>query len=357
MESLQLAEFLTFLQENTWVKQLLVVLIYAVLAKACDFVIDRGVRRLAKLTTGGFDDKIIDCIHRPVYWTVFCIGLLHALLFSTLPAPWQTVLPAFIKTFILVVWVFAINNALTRLQWDDFTSLLVRGKISVDIFNLSKKILRISIIILGILWGLAIWNVNLTPLFASAGIAGIAVALAVKDTLANFFGGVSMFMDKTYKDGDYIVLDSGERGEVVDIGMRSTRIKTRDDVLITIPNAILANTKIINESAPVPRFRIRIPVGVSYGSDIEKVENVLMGLASANSEVVKSPEARVRFRALGNSSLDFELLCWIKEPSLRGLVTHNLLKQIYHSFEKENISIPFPQMDVHLNDIQKLKGA
>lgn len=354
MESLQLSDFLAFLKENIWMKQILIVLIYAVLAKVCDFVIDRGLRRLANLTKVGFDDKIIDCVHRPIYWTVFCVGLLHALLFSTLPAPWQTVVPAAVKTLILFVWVLSLNKAINRLRWDDFSASL-RLKVSADLFNLATKILRIAMIIIGILWGLAIWNVNLTPLFASAGIAGIAIALAVKDTLANFFGGISMFMDKTYKEGDYIVLDSGERGEVMDIGMRSTRIKTRDDVLITVPNSILANTKIINESAPEPRFRIRIPVGVSYGSDIEKVENILLGVAEANSEVVKSPEARVRFRAFGNSSLDFELLCWIKEPSLKGLVTHKILKQIYHSFAKENITIPFPQMDVHMVNVGNSK--
>ena len=84
--------------------------------------------------------------------------------------------------------------------------------------------------------------------------------------MANFFGGISLFADQAYKVGDYIILDRGERGEVMDMGLRSTRIKTRDDVMITIPNAILANSKIINESAPVPRFRIRVPFGVAYGT-------------------------------------------------------------------------------------------
>lgn len=351
-----LTGILVFLEENVWMKQVLVVIIYSVLAKIGDFVINRGLRRLATLTKGGFDDKIVDCVHRPIYWTVFCVGVLHALLFSTLPVPWQTVIPAFIKTLILIVWIFALNKVINRLHWDDFSSPLIRSKGSSDLFNLARKILRIALFIFGGLWGLALWKVNLTPLFASAGIAGIAIALAVKDTLANFFGGISMFMDKTYKEGDYIVLDSGERGEVVDIGMRSTRIKTRDDVLITVPNSILANTKIINESAPEPRFRIRIPVGVAYGSDIDKVEEVLLGVARANVEVVENPSARVRFRALGNSSLDFELLCWIREPSLKGFVIHNILKQIYHAFGKEEITIPFQQMDVHMFDKRNLNG-
>jgi len=134
----------------------------------------------------------------------------------------------------------------------------------------------------------------------------------------------------------------------VEIGIRSTRIKTRDDILITIPNSILANTKIINESAPVPRFRIRVPVGVAYGSDVEEVEGVLLAVAAANVNVAPDPAPRVRMRRFGDSSVDFELLCWVEDPSLRGLEIHNLLKAVYKAFADKGITIPFPQRDVHL---------
>jgi MscS family membrane protein len=206
----------------------------------------------------------------------------------------------------------------------------------------------VVVIIAGLLWLLSIWQISLTPLFASAGIAGIAVALAAKDTLANFFGGISIFMDNTYKVGEYIILDTGERGEVVEIGIRSTRIKTRDDVLVTIPNSIIANSKIINESAPIPRFRIRVPVGVAYGSDLAKVENVLLAVADGNSNIEKDPEPRVRLRAFADSSVNFELLCWVKDPRDKGLEVHNLLKAAYKVFEEQSITIPFPQRDVHI---------
>jgi MscS family membrane protein len=223
-----------------------------------------------------------------------------------------------------------------------------RGDIGRNVFFLLKNIIRIAVLTLGILWCLAIWNVDLTPLFASAGIVGIAVALAAKDTLANFFGGVSIFIDRSFKVGDYIILDTGERGEVVDIGIRSTRIKTRDDILITIPNSILSNSKIINESAPVPRFRIRVPVGVAYESDLEKVEKILVEVARSNSLVSNLPEPRARLRLFADSSINFELLCWVNNPRDKGLATHQLLSAIYKKFEEEAISIPFPQNDVHL---------
>jgi small-conductance mechanosensitive channel len=265
-------------------------------------------------------------------------------------APWITILPATAETIILIFWITAILKFFGLLVESNMNAAISRGKIGQDLFMLLKNVVRVIIIIMSLLWLLSIWRVNLAPLFASAGIAGIAVALAAKDTLSNFFGGISIFADKTCTVGDYIILDNAERGEVMEIGIRSTRIKTRDDVLITIPNSILANSKIINESAPIPRVRIRVPVGVAYGSVIDQVEEVLLGVAAANKAVIREPEARVRLRGFGASSVDFELLCWVDEPSLKGLVTHNLLKAIYNAFTDHKISIPFPQQDVYIKE-------
>jgi small-conductance mechanosensitive channel len=156
-------------------------------------------------------------------------------------------------------------------------------------------------------------------------------------------------MDRSYKVGDYIILDSGERGEVVDIGIRSTRIKTRDDVLITIPNSVMAVAKITIESAPVPSFRIRIPLGVAYGSDLDYVEKVLLDLIKANSLVASRPDPRVRYRAFADSTINLELLCWVKDPRDKGIVTHHIFKDIDRVFKEEGISIPFPQAEIYLH--------
>ncbi len=201
---------------------------------------------------------------------------------------------------------------------------------------------------------LLVWNlseymgVSFTAVFASAGIAGIALALAARETLANFFGGISILMDRPFKTGDYILLESGERGMVVNVGMRSTRLLTRDDVQIAIPNSIITNTKVVNESAPQPRFRIRIKVGVAYGSDIDRVEQTLLAVASENQLVSRTPEPRVRFRAFGDSALDFELLCWARSPHDKGRLIHELNQAIYKTFKAAGIEIPFPQRDVHV---------
>ena len=333
---------------NVWCQALAVILTYLLLAKATDLFIDRILRRLAQMTRLRFDNFLIDFLHTPIYRTIFWIGVLHALVVLALPPPWQTALPALAKTVILLIWLVALIQALNQLAEDRGAQSLAMGKIGADLFNLVKNLARVVLVIIAFLWLLSIWHIDMTPLFASAGIAGIAVALAAKDTLANFFGGLSIFMDKTFKVGDFIILDSNERGEVVDIGIRSTRIKTRDDIIVTIPNAILANSKIINESAPVPRFRIRVPVGVAYGSDLRQVEEVLLAVAIANPGVTDEPEPRVRVRLLGPSSVDCELLCWLDDPAQKGLVRHTLLREIHDAFRQQAITIPFPQQDVHL---------
>ena len=125
-------------------------------------------------------------------------------------------------------------------------------------------------------------------------------------------------------------------------------MRTRDDVQITIPNSIIANTKVVNESAPHPNFRVRVPIGVAYGSDIDLVQEVLLGVARANPNILEDPEPRVRFRTYGDSALNFELLAWAKEPALRGRTVHEMNCEIYKDFGRLGIRIPFPQRDVHL---------
>ncbi|MCP4707996.1 MAG: mechanosensitive ion channel, partial [Planctomycetes bacterium] len=142
---------------------------------------------------------------------------------------------------------------------------------------------------------------------------------------------------------------SGERGRVTMIGLRSTRILTLDDIEITIPNAVIANAKITNESGgPSEKHRVRIAVGVAYGSDIDQVRSILYQIALDNQNVSVDPEPRVRFTAFGDSSLDFQLLCWVEKPILRGLVIDELNTAIYKEFNKNKVEIPFPQRDVHL---------
>ena len=122
-----------------------------------------------------------------------------------------------------------------------------------------------------------------------------------------------------------------------------------NDVEVSIPNSVMGNAKIVNESGgPNQKFRIRIKVGVAYGSDIDQVEQVLVEAAHAHEEICDTPEPRVRFRAFGDSSLDFELLAWVEQPVLRGRLEHELNREVYKAFNEHGIEIPFPQQDLHI---------
>jgi len=215
---------------------------------------------------------------------------------------------------------------------------------TVPLFDLGLTILVVGVAGYALL---QVWNINPAAWLASAGVVGIAVGFAARDTLANLFAGFFIIADAPYQVGDYVVLDTGERGEITRVGIRSTRLLTRDDVEVIIPNSVMASTKIINESGGRwVKFRIRVAVGVAYGSDVDAVVTLLEEVARANDSVCGDPEPRVRMRGFGDSSLDFELLCWVNHPSERGLVTHELYMTIYKALNAAGIEIPFPQRDL-----------
>jgi small-conductance mechanosensitive channel len=140
---------------------------------------------------------------------------------------------------------------------------------------------------------------------------------------------------------------------VVKIGLRSTRLMTRDDVEITIPNGVIANAKIVNESGgPYEKTRVTALVGVAYGSDVDRVSEVLLEAVRTVEQVADDPAPRVRFTEMGDSALIFRVLCWVDEPVLRGLCLHELNTAIYKALNAAGITIPFPQRDVHLYPAQ-----
>jgi len=324
------------------------ILLFILIARLSDFLFSKILKRITRFTETDVDDKIIALAHKPIFFTVLLIGAALSVVYLELPQKAVFYSEGLLYSFLIVLWMITFIRVS-----DILIEYLLQRQVDVsglrnDIMPVIENVSKITIVVVSLMLLLSLWKINITPLVASAGIAGAVVAFAAKDMMSNVFGGISIFFDKPFKVGDYVMLDQGERGEVVAIGIRSTRIKTRDDIMITIPNSIIANSKIINESAPVPKFRTRVPLSVAYGSDIDKVEKVLLEIASDNDNVSMEPLPRVRFRAFGDSALNFELLCWTMEPSLRGKTIHELNSEIYKKFNSEGIRIPFPQRDVHI---------
>ena len=359
MEKLQ--EYLDLLGDEPWLRAGVAVVLAFVAAFLVDFVVRRVLRALTRRTKTAADDQLLSLFHRPVRVTVILIGLWVATQQLGLePAvneqgeaigiDHEAWIGSLLKTLGLLVWTgfaFKFSRLLLQVLSKDTKRVQVIEPSTLPLFDNLGKIL-----IFGAACYLAVrfWGGDAKGLIASAGVAGIAIGFAAKDTLANLFSGVFIRADSPYKLGDYIVLDSGERGKVINIGLRSTRLLTRDDIEITIPNAVMGAAKIMNETGgPAPSRRVRIPVGVAYGSDVDLVKQVLQQVAEDNEYTLPAPAPRIRFRAFGNSTLDFELLGWIREPELRGKATDALLTEIYKAFAAHKIEIAFPQLDVHLH--------
>jgi len=341
-----------FLQDYPLLLVLMMFIIGYAVGKAIQWLLHTILTQAAQRTKSDLDDRLVHYLTSPVVQTAIILALaatVHAFGFGN-TIEW--VLTRLLFTILLFLWgrawFKATSLAISTMSRDGQHFKLFQPR-TRPLFEMGIKVVLFSILV----WFfMALWNIDGTAWLASAGVIGIAVGFAAKDTLANLISGISIIADAPYKLGDYIVLDTGERGVVTELGMRSTRLQTRDDVEISIPNAVMGNAKITNESGgPAVEHRIRIPIGVAYGTEPAKVVDVLEQVARENALIMDHPAPRARMRAFGESSLDFELLGWIKYPEQRGLARHNLLIEIDTRFREEDIRIPFPQRDVHLNPL------
>jgi len=336
---------------NIYLQAVAVAAAFIVIGKIADLVLCKMIAQLVSRSKTEFDDDLVALLHRPIFITFVLVGLAMATRRLDLPAPPTYITLGILRTIAIFVWYGFLGGVL------DLVVAVIRrrrmvGMLQASMLPLIGTILRVLFIVLGVYFIFLAWDINVTAWVASAGIVGIALSFAAKDTLSNLFAGVSIAADAPYKTGDFINLDTGERGMVTNIGLRSTRILTRDDVEITIPNGIIGNAKIINEAGgPSARHRIRTAVGVAYGSDIDKVIETLAGIAGELDEVCNTPEPRVRFRSFGESSLEFELLCWIDRSIDRGRISHELNCAVYKEFQHNGIVIPFPQRDLHVRSM------
>lgn len=303
-------------------------------------------------TKSGIDDQLILALRGPVAYSLFLGGLGWAVASLELQGTIGFVLPAIIKTIAVLIW----SSAAMRLG-SIFLEVMSRHRErlawiqpqTLPLLQMAWKVLIIG----GFFYFLLIsWHINPTSWVASAGVVGIAIGFAAKDTLSNLFAGVFIAADAPYKIGDFVILEGGLRGQITDIGLRSSRILTRDDIEVTIPNALIANGKIVNETGGRHhKMRVRVKVSVAYGSDIDQVREVLLSCVEGVEHVVSDPIPRVRFREFGSSGLLFELLVWIEEPVYRGRVLDQLNAAIYKAFRASGIEIPYMKQDVYVKEL------
>ncbi len=317
-------------------------------------IMERLLPVLTRKTETEFDDQVIATLKRPVSASVVLAGFAWAIEGFGFGAEVEYVAYGALKTVAVLVWASAAirlgSHVLGVLSRAADRTKVVQPH-TLPLFDILVKIIVVGS---AAYFAFLSWEINVTGWLASAGILGIAVGFAAKDTLANLFAGIFILADAPYKLGDFIIFESGERGRVTDIGIRSTRILTRDDIEITVPNAAIANSRIVNESGgPHEMERVRVTVEAAYGSDIDQVREVLLGCAQDMTHVAKKPEPRVRFREFGASGLRFQLMAWIDEPVLRGRVLDKLNGRVYEAFNQAGIEIPYAKQDVYVKELPR----
>lgn len=345
-------------QEQPLVTAIAVVVGSVLLATLIELLIRRTLMVLARRTQTDLDDQVLDALRRPIFASVIFTGLgLGSQLFG-MPDTMAFLIGGVLKTLAVLVWTVAlirIGSLLIRALGSHPRAASMLQPRTVPVFDM---LLKVAVVGAAIYFVFVAWRLDLTAWLASAGIVGIALGFAAKDTLGNLFSGFFILADAPYQLGDWIIIDGtirgNLRGKVTHIGMRSTRILTRDDVEITVPNSLIANSELINEmGGPYPKQRVRVSVGVAYGSDIDKVRGVLLDCAADHPLVAEVPTPEVRFRAFGDSGLQFELLVWLEDPSVRGRLIDELNCRVYKAFAAASIEIPFPKQDVYIRAMPK----
>ena len=338
---------------NPIILSVLIILGAVIAAKITDMIFTRIFKRIVNKTQTNFDDRILQLLHRPIFYSILFIGFSVAVKTAELPKYIDYALVGIFKTSTILIWLFVVMKVLIlSMEWaSQKTSNPLLQQKTLPLFN---NLGKIAIGLFGIYFIFLSWDININGILASAGVLGVILGLAAKDTVANFFAGIFLMADSPYKEGDYILLDTGERGYVKSMGLRSTRFMTRDDIEITIPNSVIAASKIVNESGgPAEIERIRITLLVAYGSDIDAVKDLLISVAMTNDNVQNSPEPRVRFREFAESGIELQLLFWIYKPEIRGRTVDAVNTEIYKQFSQNNISIPYPTMKVILPQERK----
>lgn len=344
--------------EQPFVMATLIVMASVIVAYVIEMVISRTLLVMARKTATELDDHVIEAVRRPIFLSVIFVGLGMATNAMGVGPDGHFAIMAGLKTVAVFVWMLAFirigSRVLASVGSHPKGASILQPR-TIPVFDMLMKIVVVG---LAIYFVFVAWHVDLTAWLASAGILGIAIGFAAKDTLGNLFAGISILADAPYKLGDWIIIDGtirgNLRGRVTHIGVRSTRILTRDDVEITVPNAMVANAQLINEmGGPDIKQRVRIAVDVAYGSDIALARRILVECGEAEELAARSPAPTVRFRKFGGSGLAFELLVWLEDPAVRGLLIDRLNVAIYNRFAEVGLEIPFSKHDVYIKQMPR----
>ena len=315
-------------------------------------------KKIAKKTRTNLDLKIVNNTERPVVILIFLIGL-RILLERILSQPevikiitgknilyiQNSLYSLIILAIALLISAFVDGFAVWYL---DEIAYKTETTIDEEFMRLFRRFAKIVIFFIAATMILQKFGQPIASLLGAAGVASLAFAFAAQETLANMISGFVIMIDKPFRIGDRIEISSGEIGDVIEVGLRSTKILSFDNNVMVVPNSEIAKVKIVNYGYPEPKMKLRLKIGVAYGTDLDKVKKIILDICKKHPDIFDEPPTSVYFTEFGDFSLNLLSISWIQDYKEKFRIMDEINMLIKKKFEEENIEIPFPQHDIHI---------
>ena len=313
-------------------------------------IILKKIAKIAGKTSWKGDDILIAALKRWVVWWFLFAGAYLA----TLSIPVEAGLLKLIHNVIMVLAILSLTIFAANMSVNFINLYSANLKESFPRTTIFTNLTRIFVFLIGFLIIFNSLGISITPILTGLGIGGLAVALALQETLANLFAGLQLIASKQIRPGDYIRLGSGEEGFIIDINWRNTTVRELSNNLNIIPNSLISKTIIKNYFLPEKISSVLVQVGVAYDSDLEKVEKATIEVArEVMREIpggVSDFEPFTRYHTFGDSSINFSVILRAKEFVDQYIIKHEFIKRLHQRYQAEGISIPFPQRTLHFAD-------
>jgi len=331
---------------NTWFIPAIIVFIGIVLGMIFKQVIHTRLKKAALTSEWEGDDIILHAVESQIVLWFFWASLSLALRDVEIAEPFGL----YVSNFLIIILMASITHAASKLivgLLDIWSKKQGGGFPSTTMFT---NFVWITVYSIGLLVILDALDISIAPMLTALGIGGLAVSLALKDTLTDVFAGLHILLSKKVQPGDFVSLDSGEMGYIQNITWRNTKMLERTNNIIHIPNTKLSNAIIKNYDSGDPSFSVKIPVGVGYDSDLDVVERVVMEVANDlhqnMDEMNKQSTPSFKFRGFGQSSIDFMVYFRGNKYGDQNPIIHAFVKKLHKRFNEEGIEIPFPMRTV-----------
>jgi small-conductance mechanosensitive channel len=336
-----------------------ITIILGLVAAGIAHIIIHWLHKKASTTDSQLDDILLSSIGKPLVITIIAVSIYIALTyFGILPetiAGYPVNIDQWVNAFFILIgaWIVSSFSYTLLVTYDTVIVAKTDPEFHDRLLPMLEIAAKYLIWFVAFLLLLKNFNIDITPLLAAAGIAGLAIALAAQDILGNFLGGAIITLDKPFKIGDRITFDNYS-GDIVSVGPRSTRLKTLDNQIVTIPNSKITQNIVVNYAQPDFKMKVRIPFSVAYGTDMSRVKKILLEIAYEAAEktpwVVLDPSPSVYFLEFGESSKNGQLILWTNNFDNSWDVKDYINSQIDDRFRKEGIEIPFRQVDIWTRD-------